>query len=79
MSKYCEDLFGDLLLKQPLETHPVCYILLLLLFFFILARFKRDYKLESYHLYCCSLPVLCFQKFLVILGVSAFWYKLLLI
>ncbi|XP_068796401.1 1-phosphatidylinositol 4,5-bisphosphate phosphodiesterase beta-4 isoform X3 [Struthio camelus] len=23
MSKYCEDLFGDLLLKQPLETHPL--------------------------------------------------------
>uniref|UniRef100_A0ACB8GE91 1-phosphatidylinositol 4,5-bisphosphate phosphodiesterase beta-4 n=1 Tax=Sphaerodactylus townsendi TaxID=933632 RepID=A0ACB8GE91_9SAUR len=23
MSKYCEDIFGDLLLKQPLETHPV--------------------------------------------------------
>lgn len=24
MSKYCEDLFGDLLLKQALESHPVC-------------------------------------------------------
>uniref|UniRef100_A0A8D0HA25 1-phosphatidylinositol 4,5-bisphosphate phosphodiesterase n=1 Tax=Sphenodon punctatus TaxID=8508 RepID=A0A8D0HA25_SPHPU len=23
MSKYCEDIFGDLLLKQPLETHPL--------------------------------------------------------
>ncbi|XP_048698506.1 1-phosphatidylinositol 4,5-bisphosphate phosphodiesterase beta-4 isoform X2 [Caretta caretta] len=23
MSKYCEDYFGDLLLKQPLETHPL--------------------------------------------------------
>lgn len=23
MSKYCEDIFGDFLLKQPLETHPV--------------------------------------------------------
>ncbi|XP_068088624.1 1-phosphatidylinositol 4,5-bisphosphate phosphodiesterase beta-4 isoform X8 [Hyperolius riggenbachi] len=22
MSKYCEEIFGDLLLKQPLETHP---------------------------------------------------------
>ncbi|XP_042301039.1 1-phosphatidylinositol 4,5-bisphosphate phosphodiesterase beta-4 isoform X10 [Sceloporus undulatus] len=23
MSKYCEDIFGDLLLKQPLESHPL--------------------------------------------------------
>lgn len=23
MSKYCEEIFGDLLLKQPLETHPL--------------------------------------------------------
>ncbi|KAH0621877.1 hypothetical protein JD844_023585 [Phrynosoma platyrhinos] len=23
MSKYCEDIFGDFLLKQPLESHPV--------------------------------------------------------
>ncbi|XP_066495199.1 1-phosphatidylinositol 4,5-bisphosphate phosphodiesterase beta-4 isoform X2 [Tiliqua scincoides] len=23
MSKYCEDIFGELLLKQPLETHPL--------------------------------------------------------
>ncbi|XP_075060093.1 1-phosphatidylinositol 4,5-bisphosphate phosphodiesterase beta-4 isoform X6 [Mixophyes fleayi] len=23
MSKYCEDIFGDLLLKQPIETHPL--------------------------------------------------------
>jgi len=33
MSKYCEDLFGDLLLKQPLETHPVSYLVAMFLFF----------------------------------------------
>uniref|UniRef100_A0A8C9TSS5 1-phosphatidylinositol 4,5-bisphosphate phosphodiesterase n=1 Tax=Scleropages formosus TaxID=113540 RepID=A0A8C9TSS5_SCLFO len=26
MAKYCEEIFGDLLLKQPLETFPVCVL-----------------------------------------------------
>lgn len=43
MSKYCEDLFGDLLLKQPLETHPVSYLVTMCLFL-KLAIFERDEK-----------------------------------
>uniref|UniRef100_A0A5F8AAS4 1-phosphatidylinositol 4,5-bisphosphate phosphodiesterase n=1 Tax=Macaca mulatta TaxID=9544 RepID=A0A5F8AAS4_MACMU len=39
MSKYCEDLFGDLLLKQALESHPVCI--------FSKPYFYVDLKLEA--------------------------------
>lgn len=28
MAKYCEEIFGDLLLKQPLENYPVSTLIL---------------------------------------------------
>ena len=24
MAKYCDEILGDLLLKEPLQSHPVC-------------------------------------------------------
>lgn len=29
MAKYCEEIFGELLLKQPLENYPVNTLLLI--------------------------------------------------
>lgn len=57
MSKYCEDLFGDLLLKQPLETHPVSCLVTMFLFF-ILAVFWRDEK-KTYHTTCSGIADDC--------------------
>lgn len=34
MSKYCEEIFGDLLLKQPIESHAVS---------------KQDLPISSWH------------------------------
>lgn len=27
LARYCEDIFGDILLKQPLEDFPVCVLM----------------------------------------------------
>lgn len=27
LARYCEDIFGDMLLKQPLEDFPVCVLM----------------------------------------------------
>lgn len=36
MAKYCEEIFGDLLLKQPLEPYPVNNL-------FLIHRFCSDW------------------------------------
>lgn len=46
MSKYCEDLFGDLLLKQPLETHPVGTFQLFSLH--LLVKINENFSDKSY-------------------------------
>jgi hypothetical protein len=47
LAKYCEEIFGDLLLKQPLPEHPVCHAISVSLYVLRLSRLSKEVYIEK--------------------------------